>query len=352
VRALFIEWRPSETSFVRVGRQDLKLGHEVLYAEPDWKYLKTARLGERLVGTVGWSHVERAYDGVAAGGQLGGVQLLGFGMRPTTGVLDAERGYRDLDDVHVAGLTATLRRGAFLDSSELGAFAVGYRDDRPIDRGGLPDEVEVTSFGGHWLGVYPAGKGKFDALAWLAGQVGEYNDLDHRAGALALELGYQLPGVAAKPWLRAGLNLSTGDGDPGDRDHDTFFNVLPTNHLYYGFADLLELPNLWDAFVQLRAAPHPTLGLNLFVHWLKLGEREDSRYAGSGAFSESAFGYPARPSAGRTHVGREYDLVATWTPHRTTTVELGWSWLDGGAMFRASPDRDAQFFYASVELRY
>jgi hypothetical protein len=352
VRALYAEWRPSETGFVRMGRQDLKLGQEVMYPEPDWRYLKTARLGERLVGTVGWSHVERAYDGVAAGGQLRGVQLLGFGMQPTTGVLDAERGYRDLDDVRVAGLTATLRRGALLEASELGLFAVGYRDDRPTDRGGLSDEVEVTSFGGHWLGVYPVGRGKIDTLAWLAGQVGDYDDLDHRAGALALEAGYQFADAALKPWLRAGLNLSTGDGDPTDGDHDTFFNMLPTNHLYYGFADLLELPNLWNAFVQLRTTPHPTLGLNLFVHWLRLREHEDARYAGSGAFSEAAFGYPATPSGGRTHVGREYDVVATWTPHRTTTFEVGFAWLDGGAMFRARPDRDAQFFYASLELRY
>ena len=77
---------------MRVGRQDVKLGQEVLYPEPNWRYLKTARLGERLVGTVGWSHVERAYDGASAGWNLSGVQLYGFGARPTTGVFDAESG--------------------------------------------------------------------------------------------------------------------------------------------------------------------------------------------------------------------------------------------------------------------
>ena len=32
-------------------------------------------------------------------------------------------------------------------------------------------------------------------------------------------------------------------------------------------------------------------------------------------------------------------------------VELGYAWMDGGAMFRAAPSSDAQLFYASLELR-
>lgn len=53
LRPLQAEWRPTPTSWVRVGRQDLKLGTEALSEEPDWRYLEAARLGERLVGTVG-----------------------------------------------------------------------------------------------------------------------------------------------------------------------------------------------------------------------------------------------------------------------------------------------------------
>ena len=45
-------------------------------------------------------------------------------------------------------------------------------------------------------------------------------------------------------------------------------------------------------------------------------------------------------------------MVATFTPHRTTTVEVGYAHLDGGAMFRTGRDRDLDFFYASLELRY
>ncbi len=94
-------------SFLRVGRQDVKLGsQEVLYPEPNWRYLKTARLGERLVGTVGWSHVERAYDGFAAAVDVAGVAAATASARGRrTGVFEAEDAYRPLHDIFVGGAT-------------------------------------------------------------------------------------------------------------------------------------------------------------------------------------------------------------------------------------------------------
>jgi hypothetical protein len=231
-------------------------------------------------------------------------------------------------------------------------FALHYRDDRPVDEGGLADDVALTTLGAHWLGVYALGPGNADLLLWGAAQTGRYNDLDQSAGAAVVELGYQLPGVFAKPWLRAGLNVGTGDGDPTDGDHETFFNLMPTNHLYYGFADQLALQNLTNWFVQLRAAPHEKVSLNFFVHWFRLNDADDARYLGTGAFSDEAFGYVARPSLGYEHVATEYDAVATVALHPAATLELGFSWMDGSAMFRTAPDQDAQFFYASLELRY
>ena len=353
VRTLYFEARPTPKSFLRGGRQDVKLGsEEVHYEEPNWRYLKAQRLGERLVGTVGWTHAERAYDGLAAGADVAGFELLGFGARPTQGVFEVEGAYGPLHDVFVAGGSVTAGRGALLANDELGLFGVYYDDERPEGRGGLADDVEITTLGAHWLGVHPCGPGRLDTLLWGAVQTGDYDGLGHFASAGILELGYQLPKVFAQPWLRLGLNVASGDDDPLDGDHDTFFNVLPTNHLYYGFADQLAFQNLWNSFVQLRLAPHPLLALNLFVHQFRLLEADDSRYAGSGAFDESAFGFPATTSGGHRNVGTEYDVVATFTPHAAVTVEAGFAWLDGGAVFRAAAERDVQFGYVSMELRY
>ena len=352
LRLLYVEARPTPRSYLRVGRQEVKLGPEVVYPEPDWRYLKTARVGERLLGSVGWSHVERAGDGVSAGWDLGGHQLFGFAARPTTGVFAVESAYRPLRDVRYAGGSWTVKRETWLPGTELGVFGLAYEDEREPDEGGLAQGAEVYTIGGYGLGVYALGPGKLDALLWGAGQFGDYDDLDHRAGAVVAELGYQLPELPAKPWLRAGVNWASGDGDPADGDHHTFFNLLPTNHLYYGFADQLAFQNLVDVFLQLKLAPHPRLALNFFVHWLWLADDADARYAGTGAFDRKVFGFPAQPSRGYGRVGTEYDLVATVQLHRAVTLELGTSWLDGSALFGRSESRNVLFGYASLELRY
>ena len=352
LRAFYAEGRFSESGFLRLGRQDLKLGHEVLEAEPNWKYLKMARLSERMVGTVGWSHVERAYDGIAAGYEVEGVKLYGFAARPTTGVFEAEHAYSHQSDITFGGASVTARRGTLLENLEIGVFGLGYGDDRPVRDGGLPDEVVVGTLGMHFLGVFALGPGNVDALGWGAYQFGDYNDLDHSAGAGILEVGYQLPNVFAKPWLRGGINIASGDGNADDGDHETFFNMLPTNHLYYGFADQLAFQNLIDTFVQLRASPHPMVAFNLFIHWFELATDDDLRYAGTGAFDKNVFGFPGTATNGHSRIGTEYDVVATFTPHRTTIVELGYSHLEGGAMFRTARDRDLDFIYVSLELKY
>ena len=353
LRTLYLELRPTPKSFVRPGRQDVKLGsQEVQYAEPNWRYLKSMRLGERLVGIVDWSHVGRAYDGFAAGVDVSGVELFGFGARPTTGVYQAEAAYRPLHDIFVGGATATVERGTLLENDELGIFGLYYLDDRPVTRGGLADEVSITTLGAHWLGVHPCGPGNVDVLLWGAYQTGDYNALDHAAAAGIVELGYQFPNVFATPWLRIGLNVASGDDDPTDGDHDTFFNMLPSNHAYYGFADQLAFQNLWDSFVQLRVTPHPMLAVNLFVHQFRLLEHDDSRYAGTGAYDDTAFGFTASSSNGHRNLGTEYDLVATFTPHKAVTLEAGFSWLDGGAVFQSSAERDVEFGFVALELRY
>jgi hypothetical protein len=352
VHLLWAEFRPTPATFFRVGRQDLKVGPEVTYPELDWRYLKTQRLGERLIGSVGFSHEERAADGITLGWDFGGHQLLAFAAQPTSGVFEVDNAYRALHDVTYEGAEWTVKRGTWLANTDFTGFAIAYQDTRPPVDGGLTHGLSLVTFGGSGLGVYPLGPGKVDVLLYGAGQLGSYDRLDHAAWAVFLEAGYQLPEFLLQPWLRAGLNIGSGDSDPTDGDHQTFFNMIPTNHIYYGFADQVELPNLMNPFVQLRLTPHPMVALNLFAHWFRLTRSSDSRYAGSGVYNLDTFGFTAAPSRGFTHVGREYDVVATFTPHRALTLEAGWSWFDGGAMFSLNRSTQTHFGYVSAELKY
>ncbi len=348
LRQAFIELHPGDGIAVRAGRQDIKLGGEVTYAEPNWKYLKAARLGERLVGTVGWTHVERSNDGGTLMLDAGEHALYLFAARPTTGVFDADSAYRPQRGIVYGGAAFTSKRGERLPNTELGAFVIVYDDDRETTSGGILGGVDVTTIGGSAVGVYPIGDAQLDAIGWMAGQTGDYGGRDHSAYAGVFEAGIQLPKVFAKPWLRIGMNFASGDPDPADGEHETFFNLLPTNHLYYGFADQLSFQNLKNSFVQLRFAPHEKLQLNAFIHYFSLMDAADSKYAGTGAFNRTTFGYVATPSGGARTVGVEYDLVGTIALHKSATLELGVAHLDAG---RVLPG-DVDFAYVSVELKY
>ena len=352
VHLLWAEFRFTPLASFRVGRQDLKVGPEVAYPEADWKYLKTQRLGERLIGSVGFSHEERAADGVSVRTDFGGHNLLAFAAQPTTGVFEVDAAYRALWNVTYEGAEWTVKRNTWLPDTELMGFAIAYQDRRAPDKGGLAHHISLATFGGSLLGVYAAGPGALDLLVWGAGQLGRYDTLDHAAWAALVEVGYQLEELPWQPWLRAGVNAASGDQDPNDGDHQTFFNMLPTNHIYYGFADQLALQNLVNPFVQLRLTPHEMLAFNLFVHWFRLANDSDARYSGTGAYNTETFGFPAQASRGFTHVGREYDVVATLTPHKALTLEAGFSWFAGGALFGLNRSQNLQFGYLQAELRY
>jgi hypothetical protein len=354
MRQLWIELKALDGLALRLGRQDLKLGTEVVYPEANWKYLKTKRAAERLVGTVGWTHGERSYDGATLAYPMDGHHLYLFGAKPTTGVFDINSAYSSQQDIVLGGLSWTVERGTWVRDTEIRFFGIGYEDERSArDGGGTPDEQrEVWTAGVSAIGVYPLGRGDFDALFWGAVQYGDFNDLDHRAFAFALELGYQCHDSALKPWLRAGVNLASGDGSPSDGDQESFFNLLPTNHLYYGFADQLAFENLVDTFAQLMLKPAPKLGLNLMVHRFALYTSDDGRRAGTGAYNRNSFGYATQPSRGHRPVGYEFDVVASYQVHPKIGLQAGYAFLNGSGVLNSFVDEDVRFAYFQIAAKY
>ncbi|MHC4732718.1 MAG: alginate export family protein, partial [Planctomycetota bacterium] len=178
IRQLWVQIQPIEDLKFRLGRQDIKLGTEVMYPEPNWKYLKVARGSQRLVGTVGWTHAERSNDGVAASYDLGDYLVYAFGAKPTTGVFDIRRSYSSQSRITYGGATFTAKRGTWLPNSEVRLFGLGYEDKRHIRDGGLSDNrhVNVYTVGFSLIRVEPVDGGNFDVLLWGAYQWGGFPD--------------------------------------------------------------------------------------------------------------------------------------------------------------------------------
>ena len=94
--------------------------------------------------------------------------------------------------------------------------------------------MTVQTLGGHYIVAIGSRRGPIDVLLWGAAQSGSWGELSHRAGSFAVEAGWQ-PQVALSPWIRGGFDYASGDGEPTDAVHGTFFQVLPRAALYARF---------------------------------------------------------------------------------------------------------------------
>lgn len=347
---------------LRLGRFEFSDGAEVASPDPMLAVLKRTRVAQRLIGPFGFSHVGRGFDGIEYTRDSGWGNVTFLAARPTEGVFQL-RSWNELNvDLYYGAFTRPFaREGA---SSEARFFLLRYHDGRDVVktdnrpmtvRAADTQEIRLTTLGGHYAGVLEAGPGKADFLVWAAAQFGQWGLLDHRAGAIDLEGGYQFP-AAWKPWARAGYFLSTGDGDPGDDDHTTFFQVLPTPRPYARFP-IYNLMNNQDVFGELRLKPAEKLSLRTDVHALRLESRQDLWYAGGGAFQKETFGYLGRPAGGHAAMGTLLDLSLDYAVTPTTTLTLYLAKLFGGSVEASiypagGQHPGARFLYLEVLQRF
>jgi hypothetical protein len=328
-------------SSLKVGRFDFSDGSEIAPADATLAALKRDRITQRLIGTFGFSHIGRGFDGIQYVHQTNAANFTLVAARPTTGVFDLSAN-KEMDvDFWYGAFTKPVK--VKVGASEYRLFVLQYHDgqkilktdNRPaVQRTADMDSIRVTSLGAHYIGVYKIGSGKADALLWGVGQFGRWGKLDHRAAAVAFEAGYQPGGKTAakiKPWIRAGYFRSTGDDDPSDKTHNTFFQVLPTPRVY-ARTPFFNLMNIEDTFAELMLKPAARLALRADVHHLRLSSIEDFWYAGGGAFQRQTFGYTGRPSSGKKTLGTMFDLSIDYALTPSTALTFYVSAVRGGAV--------------------
>lgn len=294
-----------------VGRQGWRDGQEILTGVANLDAVKRRRLAERLVGNWDWVNVGRRYDGASFGLRLAeAVHVAAFGFRPLAGGVDYDDAFEPLDDLRVFGLTVTGRYGAWLPASEVRLWGIRYDDERPGALAAAGGPIELDTAG---VSVLAGGEGG-DLLVWLAWQRGDWGRADHDAVAWIVEGGRRFQCGERSLYLRGGGAQASGDDTPGGRDHGTFFNLLPTNHKFYGAMDYSAFQNLRDLYTELLVAGAGPWSLRLALHRFEIVERGDAWYGGSGAFDAARLGYAGRrPPGGRfsdRHLGDEIDLSA------------------------------------------
>ena len=300
-------------------------------------FRSSARVESRLLGEFEFSFFQRSFDGVRLDYVRPRASVAAAAFFPTQGGFE-EDANATMTDVRVALGALTLAPGVPIARTEWQVFAIRYDDDRRVtarpDNSGQSVEradVHINTFGTTFAGAAPAGRGEFDALVWMAFQTGDWYDTAQRAFAGSFEAGYQWTGPAARPWIRGGWLRASGDSDPADARHGTFFQLLPTVRRHALSATYSQM-NLRDLFAELLVTPLTGMNVRAEVHQLDLDHAADLWYSGSGATQHQGriFGYSGRPSAGATRFGTVLETgVDLALPHRWT---LGGyvGWIAGG----------------------
>ncbi len=348
LKQAYWQWRGKSSTF-RLGRFEFSDGTERMPKDETLSWLRRNRIQERLIGPFGFSHVQRSFDGLLLGcdSKDGNFTLTLF--RPTRGAFDL-KGNDQISKVTVLYGSWT---SSFDPKNDWRLFALHYRDTRNVvktsNTAGITEDVKVTTLGGHYLRAIETKDGRADVLLWGAWQFGDWGRLDHKAHAYAVELGYQWTKAKWRPWLRLGYFLGSGDSNPNDDDHETFFQVLPTPRIY-ARTPIYNLMNNRDLFAQLMLKPAKDLSLRLDWHKLWLAKSQDLWYAGGGAFNHTAFGYIGRPSGGSSRLMDVIDLSVDYTPNPNTTWTLYLAKLMGKDVVRASFPAGNDGFFAYLEF--
>jgi Alginate export len=343
------------------GRFDSCDGLETVPADPSLAFLKRQRIAERLLGPFNFTHVTRSFDGARLAYDAPAWNATALLAHPTVGAFEVSAN-RELDHVSVAGLALTWKGLPAMPPIDARLFYIYYEDDRrdttKVDnrpaavRATDHATIAINTWGGHVVTVAQLGPGRVDGLVWLALQSGSWGEQNHGAWASAVEVGYQLPRILAAPWLRLGYDRSSGDGDPNDGAHHTFFQILPTPRIYAQLP-FYNLMNSADAFAQVLLQPHAKVSVRLDYHWLRLSESADLWYSGGGAFKNDVFGYAGTPSSGRSDLAHLVDASVTVLLSSQVTLGLYYGHAFGQGVVRGTfAGADANYGFGELIYRY
>jgi hypothetical protein len=346
-------------SNVRFGRFEFTDGGEVTPTDETLAVVKRDGISQRLIGTFGFSDVQRSFDGAQYNYTNGSWNLTAFSAVPDRGVFQVDGWGWVKTPVTYAALTKQASFGP--SNAEWRVFGIYYNDDRGViktdnrsaavranDRGG----IDIGTFGGHYIQAISTVAGTFDLLGWGALQTGRWGLLTQRSGAGAVEGGFQ-PAIvkAVRPWLRCGYFYSSGDNNPNDNIHGTFFAILPTPRVYARFPFFNEMNNR-DLFGELMLRPVKALTFRSDVHGLWLANSHDLWYSGGGAFQPWTFGFNGRPSNGFTGLATLYDISADYQCMRALSLGLYFGYARGGAVVEHIFPGDSNATLSFVEVNY
>jgi len=315
-------------AYLRIGRQEMNIG------------------SQRLISSPVWANTRRTFDGVRMFREGEKFDVDFFWVSP---VKPDNRKFDSHDNnQNFAGAWFTYRpeKGTFLDAYYL---FLDNTNNTTAKVGKAEFPLVLAPFNVHTLGTrYCGDKNNFlwDVEAML--QLGERGNEDTTAGAATVGGGYHFKSAPMNPTVWVYYDYASGDRSPNANDFNTFNQLFPFGHYYFGFMDFVGRQNIQDLNCHVYLYPTKWITFNAQWHHFRLDSANDALYNFAGT--------PLRISPTGTaskDVGHELDLLANFHLGAHSDVLVGWSKLWAGAFIRnTGSDRDPELLYLMYNFRW
>ena len=352
----------STASTLKLGRFEFQDGSETTSANATLANLKANRINQRLIGPFGFSDVGRSFDGL----QYSYAKPVGtftfVGAVPTRGVFQVDGwGWNKVAFGYGSFNKAWGSKGRHAGETRL--FVIYYDDWRHVVktdnraagvRAGDFANIKLWTSGGNSVHQLATRAGTLDALVWGVAQGGQWGVQRQEAFAFDVEGGFQpklLPKL--KPWVRGGYSVTSGDNNPADNKHETFFQILPTVRPYAKFP-FFNMENNIDRFGSLVLRPHAKVTVSTEFHSLALASAKDLWYSGGGVFQPWTFGYQGRATGGAKSLANLYDANVEYRYSPRVAVLGYYGYAQGKSAIAAiyPKGKDGSFGYLELTLRF
>jgi hypothetical protein len=317
-------------AYLRIGRaQDapvaLTVGRQLLsYAD------------QRLIGPLDWTNTSRAFDAAKLEVRTARLDVDVFSSAVV--VNDPEEAVNESDfDNSFHGVYTRVRPG--VEQLTIEPFFL-WR----VIPDGASGAGDRYSIGGRAVGRF----GRLESTAMFVEQWGEASGLDIHARALSATASYSMAATWS-PRVYGEYNYASGDTDGTDGRVESFNDMYPTAHLYYGYNDLVGYRNIHNVRLGASVVPWRQLSVAVDFHTFDLATGNDNLYNSGGAATVLA---PPGGAPDRS-VGEELDLTLSSPIGETITVAGGVGRLFTGPFLEAnSPGADQTFTYFALTMRF
>jgi hypothetical protein len=325
---------------------------------------------ERLVGAFGWNNIGRVFDAAKLRWQnpwFGADFFTSRVVIPQDGEFNVNNDYDYFSGFYAN--TTKIPKNTFEFY-----FLARNADPRALTAVPSPQAPQPTARDIYTPGIriksLPGELGNWDYTAEAMGQFGRFvdnraglasapRDQDHLAYAFAINGGYTFNDFFGKPRLALEYAHGSGDSDPADDEHETFENLFPTNHKFYGYMDFVSLQNIHNIRAIYQMKPHSRVSLAVEGHAFWLADTSDSFYNAAGAArggrGPSATGYGVNKNY-ESYVGSEIDVIAGVAITRFAHFEAGYGHFFVGDYVKqslATPGaKDADWVYLQFTLNF